>query len=66
MNETFARYDDMQQAHEEHEVPLEGQNLEKKFDTTIPKNLRILMYQWNDLFQKLQHPNLKDFPHLCC
>ncbi len=66
MNETFARYDDMQQAHEEHEVPLEGQNLEKKFDTTIPKNLRILMYQWNDLFQKLQHPNLQDFPHLCC
>jgi hypothetical protein len=38
VNEAFAGYDGMQQAHEE-QVPLEGQNLEEvKIDTIIPEN----------------------------
>ncbi len=38
MNEAFARYDRMLQAHEE-QVPLEGQNLEEvRIDIVIPKN----------------------------
>jgi hypothetical protein len=40
VNEAFARHDDMQQAHEQHEVPLEGHNLEEIIDTTNPKNSR--------------------------
>jgi hypothetical protein len=66
VNEAFARYDDMQQAHEEHEVPLEGPYLEEGIDTAIPKNLRNFDVLMKSLFQKLQHPYLKNFPRLCC
>jgi hypothetical protein len=66
VNEAFARYDDIQQAHEEHDVPLEGPNLEERIDIVIPKNLNFFDVLMERFISKLQHPYLKDFPRLRC
>jgi hypothetical protein len=56
VNEAFARYDDMQQAHEEHEVPLEGPNLEERIDIIIPKNPRDFDLLMERLISKTSTP----------
>ncbi len=56
MNEAFARYDGMQQAHEE-QVPFEGQNLEEvKIDIVIPKNPRHFDILMEGLISKASTP----------
>jgi hypothetical protein len=55
MNEVFASYDGMQQAHEE-QVPLDGQNLGVRIHTIIPKNPRHFDVLMEGLISKASTP----------
>lgn len=56
MNEAFARYDGMQQAHEKH-VPFKAQNLEEiKIDIVIPENPKHFDVLMEELISKVSTP----------